>query len=200
MIINIIKKKIMGDNSNFTEIKELELHMYFFVPYQLTGIQKGIQCGHAALEYANKYGKDEEFITFFREFKTWVILDGGTTNDGRDFHGIAQGTLNQIADELLKNDIKIAYFQEPDLNDALTAVCFLADERVFNRKDYPDFVDWLIEKYSITNDALAMVKLRTDTMEILMAERPDNYKEWVRFVGGVKNVFLRELIKNKKLA
>jgi hypothetical protein len=31
-------------------------------------------------------------------------------------------------------------------------------------------------------------------------EKSKQYKEWVRFVGGVKNVFLRDLIKNKKLA
>ena len=27
---------------------------------------------------------------------------------------------------------------------------------------------------------------------------PEYYKEWVRFVGGIKNVFLRELIKDKE--
>jgi hypothetical protein len=31
-------------------------------------------------------------------------------------------------------------------------------------------------------------------------ENSDHYKEWVRLIGGVKNVFLRDLIKNKKLA
>ena len=190
----------MKNNSNLSEIKELELRMYFFTVSSLDGINKGIMCGHVALEYADKYGSDEEYVIFVREFKTWIILDGGTTNERRDFDGSAFGSLNQIADDLLKNDIKFAYFQEPDLNDALTAICFLADERVFNRKDYPDFVDWIIEKSGMTNEALPMIKLKTDTMEILMAERPDDYKEWVRFVGGVKNVFLRELIKNKKLA
>jgi len=28
----------------------------------------------------------------------------------------------------------------------------------------------------------------------------EEYKEWVRFVGGVKNVFLRDILKDKKLA
>ena len=45
-----------------------------------------------------------------------------------------------------------------------------------------------------------MVKLKTKAMEILMTERPDDYKEWVRFVGGVKNVFLRDILKDKKKA
>jgi hypothetical protein len=180
--------------------KELELRMYFFVPQNVSRIYMGIQAGHAALEYAFRYGDTEEFKSFTQNFKTWIILDGGTTNERRDFDGNAMGSLNQIADELVGHDIPISFFQEPDLNDALTAICFICNERVFDRKTYPDFVDWLIEKYGVTNEALPIVKLHNDTMEILMAERPDDYKEWVRFVGGVKNVFLRELIKDKKLA
>ena len=188
-----------------TEEKQLEYRLYFFVPYNLSAIQQAIQAGHSALEYADKYSGDEEYIIFVREWKTWIILDGGTTNDGRDFDGIAQGTLNQIGDDLLKNDIKFAYFQEPDLNDALTALCFLADERVFNRKDYPDFVDFIlnIKMYPDAKEetpAENIVMLKTQTLEHLQEMFPEYYKEWVRFVGGVKNVFLRELIKNKKLA
>ena len=176
--------------------EELELRMYFFTNYQLTGIQKGIQCGHAALEYANKFGSSEEFIKFVREHKTWVILNGGTTNERRDFDGIVMGSLNQIGDSLLENAIPFSYFQEPDLNDALTALCFICDERVFNRKDYLDFVDWLIDIYKAS--AEDNIKLRMTSQEEL--EKNPHYKEWVRFVGGVKNVFLRELIKDKKLA
>jgi hypothetical protein len=187
------------------EQKPFEYRMYFFVPYQLTGIQTGIQCGHAALEYADKYGGDEEYIIFVREWKTWIILDGGTTNSRRNFQGIVIGSLDQIGDDLLKNDIQFAYFQEPDLNDALTAICFLADERVFNRKDYPDFVDFIldIKMYSDAKEetpAENIVMLKMQTLEHLQEMFPDYYKEWVRFVGGVKNVFLRELIKDKRLA
>ena len=182
------------------EERFLELRMYFFVPYNISDIQKSIQAGHAALEYALKYSDTQEFKDFAGMWKTWIILDGGTTNDQRDFDGIAKGTLNQIADQILESGIDFSFFLEPDLNDALTALCFICDERVFNRKDYPDFVDWLIEKFGVTNDALAMVKLKTKAMEILMTERPDDYKEWVRFVGGVKNVFLRDILKDKRKA
>jgi hypothetical protein len=72
---------IMGDNSKFSEIPEPELRMYFFVPYNISPIQQAIQAGHAALEYADKYASDEIFIKFVREHKTWVILNGGTTNE-----------------------------------------------------------------------------------------------------------------------
>lgn len=195
----------MGDNSNFSEIRELELRMYFFVPYNISPIQQAIQAGHAAIDYAFRYGDTEEFKLFAQVFKTWIILNGGTTNERRDFDGIAMGDLNQIADALAGNDIQFAYFQEPDLNDALTAVCFLANEQVFNRKDYPDFLDYIfdVKMYPEARGAVPeqnYVMLKMQSLEKLQEMFPEYYKEWVRFVGGVKNVFLRELIKNKKLA
>ena len=35
--------------------------------------------------------------------------------------------------------IKYAEFYEPDLGDQLTALCFLLDERVYDRELYPDY-------------------------------------------------------------
>jgi hypothetical protein len=181
--------------------KELELRMYFFVPQNVSRIYMGIQAGHAALEYADKYGSEEQFIKFVREWKTWIILNGGTTNERRDFDSIAMGSLNQIGDDLLKNDIKFSYFQEPDLNDALTALCFICDERVFDRELYPEFVNFLLDKlYNGTASSESIVRLKMIPNEKLMDSYEKEYKEWVRFVGGVKNVFLRDLIKDKKLA
>jgi hypothetical protein len=172
----------MENNLKPEEVAFLELRMYFFVIYQLSGRQIGIQAGHSALEYARKFGDTEEFKEFADLHKTWVILNGGTANDARDFNEVSKGTLNQIADQLFDNDIQCSYFFEPDLNDTLTAVCFICDERVFNREKYPDQI------YNNISD------------ESPYTPNDDNYKSWVRSVGGVKNVFLRELIKDKKLA
>ena len=187
--------------------KNLELRMYFFTIYQLTGIQSGIQCGHSALEYVRMYGLTEEFNDFVTNWKTWIILNGGTTNESRDFEGIVQGSLNKIADDLLENDIKFGYFQEPDLNHALTALCFICDERVFNYEDYPDFVNWLLD-IKMSEEAKEEAKKNNPELWVRLRLYPDlqqemfpeYYKEWVRFMGGVKNVFLRELIRDKKLA
>lgn len=189
------------------ENKPLELRMYFFVPYNLSPIQQAIQAGHAALEYAHRYGKRKIFIDFIDNWKTWIILNGGTTNTTRDFEGISQGSLNQIGDELLKNKIDFSYFEEPDLNDALTALCFIVDERVFNYEDYPDFINWLIDikmyehakDDAIKNNPELWVKLRLYP-DLQQEMFPDYYKEWIEFLGGEKNVFLREIIRNKKLA
>jgi hypothetical protein len=159
-------------------MEELEKRMYFFVPYQLTGIQKGIQSGHSGFEFVLKFGRynpDHLIWDFIENHKTWVILNGGTTNDDRDFKGFSVGLLNQIADQLLENGIEFSYFHEPDLNRALTAVCFICDERVFKKKVYLDY----------------------DKSEFFDM---GDYEGWVESVGGDKNIFLRELINGKSLA
>ena len=181
--------------------------MYFFVSYNLVPILQAIQSGHASLEYADKFGCEEIFIDFVRKWKTWIILNGGTTNSKRDLDGIVMGTLDQIGDTLLEHNIDFAYFQEPDLNDALTAVCFIADERVFNYEDYPDFVKWLLDikmykeaKEEVNkNNPELWVRLRLYP-ELQQEMFPEYYEEWTEFLGGKKNVFLRELIRDKKLA
>jgi predicted secreted Zn-dependent protease len=78
---------------------------------------------------------------------------------------------------------------------------------VFNVKDYPDFVNWLLDikmneeakEEARKNNPELWVKLRLypETQREMF---PEYYKEWVRFIGGVKNVFLRELIDGKKKA
>lgn len=161
--------------------RRLEYRMYFFVPYNLSDVQKGIQAGHCALEYAYKFNKNNDYISFIENDKTWIILNGGTTNSSRDSNGELNGSLNRIVETLSNNNINNTIFHEPDLNNALTSVCFLADERVFNYEDYPDYED------AVKNNMWGGINYK-------------DYKDWVNFMGGDKNVFLRELIKGKKLA
>jgi hypothetical protein len=188
--------------------EELELKMYFFVPNNISEKQKGIQAGHCALRYARAFAADDPMVwEFVDNHETWIILDGGTTNGRRDMEGVSIGTIDQIGDQLNNNDIKFSYFNEPDLNDALSALCFICDERVFNRKDYPNFATWLLDvkmnsdakDEALKNNPVVWVSLETypDSAQEMF---PEYYKEWVRFMGGVKNVFLRNLIKDKKLA
>jgi hypothetical protein len=185
------------------ENKELELRMYFFVPYNISPIQQAIQAGHSALEYAYKNSNGALFINFMDNWKTWIILNGGTTNSHRDLEGIAIGTLDQIGDSLLENDIDFSFFEEPDLNDTLTAICFICDERVFNKKDYPDFTDYLIPELELNDGKEAnfdYIKIKMTNVEILKEKYFDIYKKWVKLIGGIKNEFLRELLKDKHLA
>jgi len=180
------------------EDKLLELRMYFFVIYQLGGVHKGIQSGHAALDYALAYGNTDEYKDFILNWKTWIILNGGTTNDELDIEGNPLGSLNQIGDSLNANGINFTYFREPDLNNSLTSLCFLVDERVFNKKDYPDFKDHIIENYEFQGSDAVLIRIKD--LESLKTEYSECYKQWIRLIGGVKNAFLRELLKDKKLA
>lgn len=172
--------------------------MYFFVPYQLTGIQQGIQAGHAALEYANKFYNSELFQDFVKNHKTWVILNGGTTNANYE----NRGTLNIIIDVLEANNVDISYFCEPDLQDAVTAVCFICDEQVFNRDLYPDFKDWMIKNRldGLSRDSKYTFNLLKNNYTSLSEEYPVYHKTWLELIGGTKNAFLKELLNGKKLA
>ena len=112
--------------------------MYGMVNYQLSDIQKGIQFGHAVVEYILKHGEDGDYKKWSTKDKTFIILNGGTTNHRR-FNGKYVGTLNQHEYELSSRGIKISEFIEPDLGDQLTAVVFLVDDRVFDREKWPDY-------------------------------------------------------------
>lgn len=167
-------------------MNNLEKRMYFFVPYNISPIQQAIQAGHAMGEYALKYGRydsDHLIWDFLEKWKTWIVLNGGTTNfkiievKGKNQ---ASGTLNQIQESLTDNDIEYSTFIEPDLNDALTAICLIVDERVFNYKDYPD---WNGSKWWNKNTKIEPF-----------------YSNWIEKIGGKKNLFLRDLLKYKKLA
>lgn len=139
-------------------INKLEYKMYGLVITNLRGIYKGLQFSHALQEYNNgirylydtlDYGycinfnellKDKDFLNNFIKWstidKTIILLDGGTTSDYCiDYLGIISKHFIDLQD----NNIPFSYFREPDLNNALTAICFLVDERVYDKKKYPDF-------------------------------------------------------------
>lgn len=193
----IMDTKLKSNSTPRKPEKYLELRMYGFVPYNISEIQKGIQFGHAVVEYGMKYMNTPEYQYFANEWKTFMILNGGTSNDGSlHRHGFKdidyKGSLNLIADSLFENDINYHFFREPDLNDMLTAVVFLVDERVFNKELYPDYVQEIPSWYGTTPTPIEL-----EDWEKYNAK---NYAAWVVKIGGPKNVFLRELLKNKCFA
>jgi len=171
--------------------KYLELRMYGLVPYNISPIQQGIQFDHAKDTYKLKYGEDEEFKVFLQEWLTTIILNGGTSNEGHIVrHGFKDemyyGSMQQHLLDLEANGIKVATFYEPDLNSMLTAIVFLVDERVFNKKLYPDYLPLPFEGESPEE----MVKWA----EVNSKRRI----EWVNNIGGPKNEFLRDFLLGKK--
>ena len=169
--------------------------MYGLVNYQLSGsIHAGIQFGHGVVEYQqNSLGIkpiEKIYNKWASQDKTFIILNGGTTNE--DVNSKWYGTLQQHRDLLGKNNILFSEFREPDLNNTLTSICFLVDERVFNKELYPDFVKEVLS-YSRTKPSVKKV--------IELDERnKENYKHWVKKIGGAKNEFLREHLRTLRLA
>jgi hypothetical protein len=120
----------------------MELRMYGLVPYQLTGIQSGIQLLHSCVEYGLNNFNDKDYQDWASLHKTVILLNGGTTNINYD----RLGTLNKHADYLESIGVKIARFHEPDLGDQLTAICFILNEKVFNKTLYPDYISYIKNK------------------------------------------------------
>lgn len=163
----------------------LQYRMYGFVPYNLSPIQQGIQFGHGVVEYGLLSREIPPFQSIYdkwaNEDKTFIILNGGTTNDNQE----RLGTMQQHLLKLKENDVSVAEFREPDLNDALTAVVFLVDERVYNKVLYPDF-------------EVGMFPINYE--DIQLDSEDNRYKDWLKRIGGKSNLFLREFLPNFKLA
>jgi len=121
-------------------MKKLELRMYGLVPYNISPIQQGIQFGHAVVEYGLKFGASFDYQEWARDWKTFIILNGGTTNTNFSMEdGLPLGSMNRhlltLHDEM---NVRFATFHEPDLGNQLTAITFIVDERIFNKTKYPD--------------------------------------------------------------
>jgi len=114
--------------------------MMGLVPYNISPIQQGIQFGHAVVEYGLEFNANPEYQKWAKEDKTFIILNGGTTNTRFNLEdGLPLGSLNNHLLTLVLNNTRFATFFEPDLGDQLTAVVFLVDDRVFDKVTWPDF-------------------------------------------------------------
>ena len=192
---------------------KLELRMYGIVPYNISPIQQGIQFGHAVVEYGQKMkylgehnqSLNTQYNDWADNWKTFIILNGGTSNHSINrYHQTDEPFVGSMESNLVlleQNNVEINTFYEPDLNDMLSAIVFIVDERVFNKKKYPDFEDWIIENYGdlIVGDGNAYPITRR-IKESNSKEDQKVYQSWVKIIGGEKNVFLRDFLKNFRLA
>lgn len=163
------------------ENKKLAYRTYVLVLRQLSPINKGVQAEHSSKRFVWKYKNDEEISYVFDpempENETTIMLDGGVHQD-----------MVEIKDKLESAGVKFSYFEEPDLNNCLTAITFIADERVWDRKyfkTFQEFYDYFMQFYGTD------LQLDTD---------PPTYNEWLVHIGGEKNALLIEILQNKPLA
>jgi hypothetical protein len=163
-----------------------EYRMYGLVPYNLSPIQQGIQFGHAVVEYGLEFGSTPAYQKWAKEDKTFIILNGGTTNTRFNLEdGLPCGSLNNHLYNLALNNMQIATFHEPDLGDQLTAVVFLVDDRVWDKVTWPDY------------DGPYYADMKTP-------EVTAHYEWKMKFADTEKEasniVFLRDFLKNFRLA
>ena len=133
-----------------------EQRMYQIVPYNLRGIQQGIQGGHAKDEYAEDFDDDYLFKRWRRFDKTYIILEGGTFNTR--LGGGMEDKLQQLRDL----GVKCFPFYEVDANDGLTGIAFLAPKRAFDRENYP--VDTRRKSYESEVDCTLRVDQEIEAM------------------------------------
>lgn len=191
----------------------MEKRMYGLVNYQLTGIQKGIQFLHGVVEYSqmvNKIGGYplDIYNDWANNYKTVILLNGGTTNYRPSIEdGLPFGTLNKHLLELDKNNINFAYFNEPDLGDQLTTIVFIVDERVFNKEKWPDFdpksyygdtkFAWQAKREMDLNPTNPQFP---DCANVIGSDVKVEFQKWIHSIGGYQNLFLRNFLKNFRLA
>lgn len=158
--------------------------MIGLVPYNISPIQQGIQFGHAVVEYGLEFGQTPVYQKWAKEDKTFIILNGGTTNVKYDENNNHIGSLNNHRQVLFDNHIQFSSFFEPDLGDQLTAVVFLVDDRVFDKIKWPDYTgnfyangepesvgywNWMMKFDDHENEAQRIVFLRNFLKQFRLA-------------------------------
>lgn len=182
--------------------KYLELRMYTLVPYNLLGIQMGIQHEHAVVQhFLNNvhcpHPDSRRVERWAKEWKTSILLNGGTSNEG---HWVEQGfgkvwyvgSMQKHLEKIAATGIKYSTFYEPDLNSMLTGISFILDERVFNKKLYPDYVELPFDPETDGVDEFT-IRNWEDNNAI-------HYAKWVEKMGGETNVAMRKIISPLQLA
>jgi hypothetical protein len=182
-------------NENLERNKELR--MFGLVPYNISPIQQAIQFGHAVVEYGLLYFNDPQYQEWAKKWKTFIILNGGTTNTS----GANPGSLNMHNVTLDFQGVKKATFHEPDLGDQMTAIVFVVDERVFNKTLYPDYE---ISRDGTSREIEDFSKAREKGHELDL-ESLETWRKWkYNFSQNEKEaeriIFLRSFLKNFRLA
>ena len=173
--------------------------MYSMVLRQLNPMQKGIQSLHAVVEYSEKMksGNIDDKIKkaydkWAKEDKTMIVLDAGTSED----------LINTIF-ELIQLNVPHAVFYEPDLYGMNTGVCFVADERVWDTKNYPSYEQYVFDFKRKCDEANTVVDGDIKVINDIYIPTPTK-EEWIDIVfkgeDPTKIMELRNLIFSKKLS
>lgn len=96
------------------------MKMYFITNMYLSPIQRGIQSAHALAElYENNSDSNLEIVSdWAKNHKTIIVLNGGTNESMKRIY-------SKIEELSLDANLILATFNEPELNNTLTAIALL---------------------------------------------------------------------------
>ena len=118
--------------------------VYVFTHRYLNTMQQGIQSAHAIAELFTKYAEQPEYfkkvIDWSANHKTLRILDAGS---GKKF----EDTYRWYTEFVKKFDLSHAEFREPDINDMITAFCFVLSESDISSIKLHDYDPLAIRPY-----------------------------------------------------
>jgi hypothetical protein len=184
--IKIIKAKIKTRQKSNSNSTPYHYRMYSMVLRQLTPMQKGIQSLHSVVEYGEMMKQDnvseltkKAYEAWANRDKTMIVLDAGTSMD-----------LVDVIFKLKELNVPHTVFHEPDLYGCITSVCFIADERVWDVKNYPSYEDYIQNFDTKSSNAPALHYIQQEYLaeNVFNCADPANILE------------LRELIFSKKLS
>ena len=154
----------------------MEYRMYCLAERHLSPVQKAIQSAHAIVDFIGYTTPADEHAMAIAQWmdkdKTIIILDGGNSDDMETDLAI-----------LKDHNISFAEFHEPDMGGFRTAICFLANDGVW---DYERFGRSYEDYQHMCEHNCELPKW--------------NYDEWLNSIGGTQNEILKELVATKRLA
>lgn len=191
---------------------DLTCRMYAIIADDIHPNKIAIHVALALQSYNNKMFDTEEEIArglklshqeYYTHgaFKQWtkdkdlVLVKGETINRKiNDIETKTQTKLNNLLSTLNKNKIETGTYYAPEIGNELTCVIFVADERAYNEKDYPDFGTFL-SKHTDIIDTFEKNRTYESIVQEIKTNRSTVYLDWVRSIGGERNEFIREFIK-----
>jgi hypothetical protein len=167
----------------------LEYRGYGLLPYNIKEVQAGIQYSHSIIEYVLEFFHTKAFQLWGKKHKTAILLDGGTSCHTPQHYSNTEyvGTMEKHYKYLKEIGVDFSTFYEPDMNNMLSGIFLIADERIFNFKKYPDYGTFYVET--------------TDTIEKEQWWKPKMTppQEWIDALGGDNVYKLREFLRRMPL-
>ena len=164
--------------------KDPQLRLYCIALRHLSPIQKGIQLQHATVEYSRL--KDNELYDQWADKdKTTILLEAHSSNNAKNsMHGLDPelGQMESIVNSLKENNIQHSVFHEPDINYALTAICIIVTDTVYDYTEFPD-IELILDE-----------TIDEGTRQMWLDTLSDKWRNYTQ------NRFLRNLLKQFKLA